>query len=122
MNHSMSRLADRIRCHVLPLLLLIAAAGLGAGGAMASPIEDAKKAGLVGEQPDGYVGLVSGNAPADVVALVREVNGKRRAAYLDIAKQKGAAVEDVAALAAEKLFARAQPGDYLLVKGQWVHK
>ena len=118
----MSRLTARICRYVLTLLLLIGAAGLGAGSATASPIVEAKKAGLVGEQPDGYVGLVSGNAPAAVVALVREVNGKRRAAYLDIARQKGAPVEDVAALAAEKLFARAQPGDYLLVNGQWVRK
>ena len=118
----MSRLAARTCRFALAFLLLLGAAGLGAGSAAASPLEDAKKAGLIGEQPDGYVGLVSGTAPAATVALVRDINGKRRAAYLEIAKQKSAPVEDVAALAAEKLFARAQPGDYLLVDGQWVRK
>ena len=118
----MRRPAVRISHWLLAVLVIIAAAGVGIGSAAASPLEDAKKAGLVGEQPDGYVGLVTGNATPDVVALVRDINAKRRIAYLDISKQKGTPVEDVAAVAAEKVFARAQPGDYLLVNGNWVRK
>jgi uncharacterized protein YdbL (DUF1318 family) len=104
------------------LLLVVGLAGVAPRPAAASPLEDAKKAGLVGEQPDGYVGLVTGNAPANVVALVREVNAKRRAAYQQIAAQKSIPIEDVAALAAEKVYSLAQPGEYLLINGKWVRK
>jgi uncharacterized protein YdbL (DUF1318 family) len=104
------------------LLLVLGLAAAGPHPASASPLEDAKKAGLVGEQPDGYVGLVTGNAPANVVALVKDVNAKRRAAYQKIATEKSIPIEDVAGLAAEKVYGMAQPGDYLLIGGKWVRK
>ena len=53
----------------LMLLTLVAhAADLGA----------AKTQGLVGEQDDGYLGVVDSSAPADVRDLVESVNVKRR--------------------------------------------
>jgi hypothetical protein len=72
---------DRAGRWLAAVLLVIALTGLALVPAAASPLEDAKKAGLIGEQPDGYVGLVTGSAPANVVALVKDVNVKRRAAY-----------------------------------------
>ena len=121
MTRFSSRLARAGRW-LAALLLVVGLAGLAPHPAAASPLEDAKKAGLVGEQPDGYVGLVTGNAPANVVALVREVNAKRRTAYQQIATQKAIPIEDVAALAAEKVYALAQPGEYLLINGKWARK
>lgn len=89
--------------------------------AMAGPLQDAKAAGLVGETPDGYVAPVSGPAP-DVAALIEQVNAERRAHYEQVAGETGTSAEDVAALAAEKLYQRAQPGEFLLMDGAWVQK
>ncbi len=109
--------------NLLKLLIVVAfAIGLGTAAARADALDDAKAAGLVGEQPDGYLGAVSSSPSPDVLALIDEINAKRLAAYQQIAADKGASVEDVAALTAEKLYQKALPGTYLLVNGQWVQK
>lgn len=89
----------------------------------AEEIDAAKQAGIVGEQSDGYLGLVRADAAADVRALVEEVNGKRRTAYGEIAAKNGAPVETVARLAGVKLVERAGPGEYVRDDtGQWKKK
>jgi uncharacterized protein YdbL (DUF1318 family) len=89
----------------------------------AEEIDAAKHAGLVGEQSDGYLGLVRAGAPADVKGLVDEVNGKRRAAYAEIAAKNGTPVEAVARLAGVKLVERAAPGEYVRDDtGEWKQK
>ncbi len=54
-----------------------------------SPLTQPKADGLIGEQADGYLGLVSQNAPADIKKLVNEVNAKRKAGYQEIAAKAG---------------------------------
>lgn len=106
-------------------LLAAAALVLGAAtwsAALAGPLEDAKAAGLVGEQPDGYLGTVPANPPADVTALVRDINGKRQAAYQDIATRNNTSVEAVGQLAAQKIYNEAKPGTFLMVNGRWIKK
>lgn len=66
-------------------------------------VESARKAGQVGEQADGYLGIVQ-SAPADLKARVDQINIKRRAVYTDLAAKRGVTVNDVAAAAACKLF------------------
>ncbi len=91
--------------------------------AAASPLDDAKAAGLVGERPDGYIGLVSDGAPADIRGLVSSINEKRRAKYETIAKKSGASVGAVAKLAGDKLIARTAKGQYVLdAAGVWTRK
>ncbi len=87
---------------------------LGAHTANAATLGGAKSAGQIGESVDGYVHLVDKDAPADVKALVKDVNDKRRAKYASIAKKRGAPVEDVAALAGAKLVERAPAGQYVM--------
>ncbi len=66
--------------------------------------------GQVGEQADGYLGLV-GSAPASLRAQVDAVNIKRRAYYTEIAARRGAKIEEVAATTAcEILASRVGPG------------
>ena len=79
-----------------------------------------RSSGLVGEQADGYLGLV-GNAPADVRSQMEQVNIQRRAAYTRLATQRGATIEEVAAATACQLFAgRVGPGQYYrLPDGVW---
>jgi uncharacterized protein len=89
----------------------------------AEEIDAAKQAGIVGEQVDGYLGLVRADASAEVKVLVDEVNTRRRAAYEEIAAKNGTSVETVARLAGAKLIARAAAGE--LVRddtGQWKKK
>ena len=74
-----------------------------------------RSTGLVGEQYDGYLGLV-GSAPPRIRAAMDAVNIRRRAHYTELARVRGARVEEVAVAAAGELFAlRVAPGDYYLL-------
>jgi len=79
-----------------------------------------RASGHAGEQADGYLGLVD-TAPADVRAQMEQVNIQRRAAYTQLAAQRNATIEEVAAATACQLFAtRVGPGQYYrLPDGVW---
>jgi len=103
----------------LALALLLA---IGAR-VFAAPLGDARAAGLVGERPDGYLAAVQPNPPPDIAALVKDINAKRRAAYEDIAKKQNVPVDEVGALTAEKIKAKARAGEYFLnADGSWTKK
>ncbi len=107
---------------------LLIAAGLGifmvAGTTAYAMQGDAagqlRATGLVGEQADGYLGLV-GAAPGDVRAQMESINIQRRAAYTQLAAQRGATIEEVAAATACQIFAsRILPNQfYRLLDGVW---
>jgi hypothetical protein len=102
----------------LPLLLALA---LIAAPAAAIDLESAKRQGLVGEQPDGYLGTV--RQTPEAAELVRSVNQQRRQSYQDLAKRNGVAVESVSALAGRKLIDRAGSGEYVKDDaGRWVRR
>jgi uncharacterized protein YdbL (DUF1318 family) len=92
---------------------------LAAAPVLAADLGQAKAAGYVGEQLDGYLGLVRADAPGDVKALVQDINRKRRAEYGNIAKKNGVPVEQVARLAAEKVIQQAAPGHYVQTPSGW---
>jgi uncharacterized protein YdbL (DUF1318 family) len=94
---------------------------LAAAPALAIGLDQAKAQGLVGEQADGYLGVVTGSPEAS--ALVSDVNAKRRAEYAEIAKKRGTSVDAVAALAGQKLVARTPSGQFVKgSSGGWVKK
>ncbi len=96
---------------------------LAVGPVLAADLDGAKAAGYVGERVDGYLGLVDANAPADVKALVEQVNAGRREKYGEIASKRGVPVEAVAAQAGIKLIERAEPGHYVMDStGSWKRK
>lgn len=102
----------------LPLLLILV---LLAAPALAIDLESAKRQGLVGEQPDGYLGAVRPSPEA--AELVRSVNEQRRQSYQDLAKRNGLSVDSVATLAGRKLMDRAAPGEYVKdASGRWVRR
>jgi uncharacterized protein YdbL (DUF1318 family) len=107
-------------------VLLAAAAAvlpLPSRTAFALTLDEAKAQGLVGERPDGFVGIVDPKAPAEVRALVEEVNAKRREAYAQIAKKNGVPFDAVAALAGKKLIEKTPPGQWVMdEKGNWVRR
>jgi uncharacterized protein YdbL (DUF1318 family) len=104
---------------------LLIAAGLGlaiaaSGSAYAFAMQSAEQlraTGQVGEQADGYMGIV-GSAPADVRARVDAINIERRARYTKLAAAKGTTIETAAASTACEIFSqRIQPGQYYRLPG-----
>ena len=91
-----------------------------AANAFALTLDEAKPKGLVGERADGYLGAVS--ASPEVTSLVNDINSKRRAKYIEIAKKNGTRVEAVEALAGEKAIANTPSGQYVQDKGGWRKK
>jgi hypothetical protein len=86
-------------------------------------LQEAKKDGLIGEQRSGYIGLVVESAPAEVVALARDVNNQRRELYQQIARQNNLTLEQVAALAFDKAVEATPTGQFLQnASGSWVKK
>ena len=103
--------------------LIITAALLASAGvasAQSSGIATALAAGQVGEQADGFLG-VRGTVSDGVRAELESINIKRRAAYTDLAGQRGVTVKDVAAaVGCTTLKTRVGPGQaYQLRDGVW---
>ncbi|MBB1294002.1 MAG: hypothetical protein ACJAVX_000009 [Pseudoalteromonas rhizosphaerae] len=88
--------------------------------AWAISLDDAKNQGLVGEDSSGYLGLVVQNAEAK--AVVDEINAKRKAQYLKLAKKNNLSLSQVEALAAAKTIEKTQSGHFVEVNGEWVKK
>ena len=82
-------------------------------------LSDAKDRGLVGEQPNGYLAAV-GVATPEIAALVSDINSKRKAAYTEIAKKNGTAIEAVEQLAGQKAIEKTPAGQFVrLPAGEW---
>lgn len=96
-------------------------ATIGAADAASPMIEDAKSKCLVGEQSDGYLGIVDGAAPGDAVQReVRAVNQQRKAAFANLAARNGVTIEDAAALTGKRLVEGAPSGQCVqLPDGSW---
>lgn len=79
----------------------------------------ARAAGTVGEQPDGYLGIVGAPDPA-LQRLVDDINIKRRAVYAEKAKENNATLEAYALTAGCQAVARTVPGEkYRSPDGTW---
>lgn len=90
----------------------------------AAPVDlgAAKGDGLVGEQENGYLGLVQADAPSAVRSFVADVNRQRRARYQTIAQRNGISREDVEARAGQTAIDRSPRGHYVKVLGLWRRK
>lgn len=112
-----------LRLFIVPALLMMLG-GLGwSSTSWAVSLQDAKAQGLVGEQPNGYLGLVKADAGADVKALVTDINGKRKEEYQKIAKRNGTELNVVETLAGKKAIEITPAGLYIkLPSGQWTKK
>ncbi|MDF1794065.1 MAG: DUF1318 domain-containing protein [Thalassobaculaceae bacterium] len=108
---------------------LVLGAMVGAAIAIAVPrlsfaldLATAKSNGWVGERRDGYLGIVDG-APADVKSLVDGINQERRDAYNGVAASNSVPLNQVEALAGQKLIDRAVSGTYIMdAAGRWIRK
>jgi uncharacterized protein YdbL (DUF1318 family) len=116
-------MATPIRKSATALGLAGAMLALGVGGAALAQNRDpaysaAKGAGQVGEQTDGYLGVV-GNQSADIRAMVKDINNKRRAVYTAKAAGKST-IEEYAFATACRLILETSPGEkYQAPDGSW---
>jgi uncharacterized protein YdbL (DUF1318 family) len=104
---------------LLGLCLLI----LGSNVAFAQSLHDAKARGLVGERNDGYVGYVVTPPDAEVKAMVKNVNGKRKAKFSETAKNNKLETAQVANLFYQRAVGATITGNYYQdASGAWVKK
>lgn len=93
-----------------------------AGSAFAISLDQAKREGLVGETPSGYLAAV-GNPSPEVQQLISDINAQRRAKYAQIAQKNRTAIGAVEALAGKKAMDETAPGNFIQrPSGEWVRK
>lgn len=93
---------------------------LGATGAMALELDDAKARGLVGETAGGYLAPVVSSP--EVEALIESINSQRRAHYQNIADKNGISLEAVEARAGKKAIEKTPAGEYISTGSGWQKK
>ena len=88
----------------------------------ASALTQPKADGLIGEQADGYLGLVAQNAPANIKNLVNDTNAKRKAGYQKIAAKQGTSLSEVEKVGGNTAIEKTLSGNYIRdANGTW-HK
>ncbi len=86
-------------------------------------VDAAKAQGLVGEQGDGYLGLVTGSADAAITAAMGEINAGRAGVYRETAAKTGVTPEAAGEAAAVQLFGKVPSGQYFKpLNGSWTKK
>ncbi len=88
----------------------------------AMDLSEAKDAGLIGEQANGYLGLVSKPASEQVKNLVKQVNTKRKTKYLEIAAENGIDLKVVEKQAGDQVIEKTVPGNYINTGSGWTKK
>ena len=104
---------------LLALCLSLPAYALNLNQAM-SALGAAKASGQLGEQPNGYLGVVKPGGQAEEIA--RLINQARRAEYQKVAQDNGIGLADVEAIAGKKAIDRTPPGQFIQLNGQWLKK
>jgi len=85
-------------------------------------LDDAKRQGLVGEQPDGYLGIVGSSSP-DLLGLVTMINRERHTVYQEIAARNKTSLQTVELLAGKTAIEKTEAGRYIkLPSGKWMKK
>ncbi|MDP5281380.1 YdbL family protein [Sphingomonas sp. DG1-23] len=106
----------------LPVLAALAATALIAAPAFAQrdpAYAAARAAGQVGEQPDGYLGVVGAGTPA-LQALVSNINIQRKKQYTAQAAA-GSTVQQMAFVTGCNLILRTEAGEkYQAPDGRWL--
>lgn len=108
---------------VMAALVLPAAAMAQASQAKAT-VDSAKAAGIVGEQPDGFLGFVTAAADPAVKAAVAEINAGRAQLYREAAARNNVTPEAAGAAAYVQVVRdRLKPGEYFRTSdGTWTKK
>jgi len=85
-------------------------------------VDAAKAAGKVGEQADGYLGIVGG-ADAATSTAVDDINAGRRAVYTQTAAKSGVSPDAAGQATGAQLIAKTPPGQFIKpIGGSWTKK
>ncbi len=107
--------------HAIKKITLGVAASTLAFSAWAISLDRAKQQGLVGEMPNGYLGVVV--ASSEVTSLVNMVNKKRKDIYINLARKNNITMQQMTKLAGEKSISKTQAGHLIEnAAGEWVKK
>ena len=107
---------------VAAALALLATPVLADAASDKAVIDAAKVAGTVGEQGDGYLGVVSG-ASAAVTAALTNINNGRASVYADTAAKSGVTRDAAGQATGAQLIARVPAGQYFKpLGGAWTKK
>lgn len=106
------------------LVALVIASLSGSALAASAIVERAKAECIVGEQSDGYLGIVApSQASEELKREVRAINQQRKAYYAQIAERNGVTIDVTARLTAQKLIAQAPRGQCVKDDtGRWKEK
>ena len=105
------------------LILALLISMMAVSVAVASPLTQPKADGLIGEQANGYIGLVQQNVPANIKKLVNDVNAKRKAGYQKIAAKQGTSMAEVERVGGNTAIEKTLSGNYIRdANGVWRKK
>lgn len=113
------RMNSRFFAVLLALLVSSPVWALSLNEAM-SALPAAKSAGQVGEQPNGYLGVVS--ASGNAAEIASQINQARREEYQRLAEENGIQLRDVESIAGKKALDRTPSGQYILLNDVWMKK
>jgi uncharacterized protein YdbL (DUF1318 family) len=103
-------------------LLLMSAPAFADLASDKAAVDAAKAAGTVGEQADGYLGIVSG-ADGAVAAAVNEINTGRRQVYSQTAAKSGVTPDAAGQATGAQLIAKVPGGQFFKpLGGAWTKK
>jgi uncharacterized protein YdbL (DUF1318 family) len=103
----------------LALLISMMAVSIAVASTLAQPKAD----GLIGEQANGYLGLVKKDVPADIKNLVDKTNAKRKTGYQKIARKQGTTLSEVEKVGGNTAFQKTLTGNYYQdASGVWRKK
>lgn len=113
------RMSIRYFLMAAALLMSAPALALSLNQAMGA-LPQAKAAGVLGERPDGYLGVVTPGG--DAAEIAKLINRARREEYQRLAEENGIMLRDVEAIAGKKALERTPPGQYIQLNGVWMPK
>lgn len=83
-------------------------------------LQTVKEQGFVGEQANGYLGVVENKA--DAQEIVKLINQARREQYQKMAQENNIALKDVEIMAGQKAIEKTAKNLYIQKDGKWVKK
>lgn len=88
-----------------------------------SPLTQPKADGQIGEQANGYLGLVTQNVPSNIKKLVNDTNARRKAGYQKIAAKQGTSLSEVEKVGGMTAIEKTLRGNYIRdTNGKWRKK
>jgi len=116
----------------LLLVVIVAVAGTATGlsrveaadlAASKAVVDEAKAQGILGEQADGYLGMVTGAAAPDIISAMQAINAGRSQAYAQTSQKTGVTPQAAGEATATQLFEKVPAGQYVKpAAGGWVKK